>query len=154
MLSPVLRIAARLATGSTYAILGYDAVRSPGPRVDMAAPLLTSTRKVVPLPADDELLVRVNAAVQVLGGVVLKTGKLQRTAAASIVASLIPTTAAGHAFWSIEDPMARKMQRTQFHKNMAMLGGLAYAICDADRGPSSRGLASTARRILRASRPT
>ena len=37
---------------------------------------------------------------------------------------MIPTTVAGHAFWKVDDPAARKLQRIQFHKNMAMLGGL------------------------------
>ncbi|MDQ2738524.1 MAG: DoxX family membrane protein [Actinomycetota bacterium] len=128
-----LRVAARMTTGSTYAVLGLDAVRSPGPRVDMAASTLAAIRKIVPLPADDEQVVRANAAVQALAGVVLITGTAQRWAALALIASLIPTTAAGHAFWNIENPLARKMQRTQFHKNMAMLGGLLFAICDDAR---------------------
>jgi hypothetical protein len=50
----------------------------------------------------DELIVRSNAAVQAV---------------------------AGHAFGTIEDPTARKLQRVQFHKNVAMLGGLAGSRC-------------------------
>ena len=87
-----------------------------GPRVEMAGPLLSMVRKVVPIPVEDELVVRANAVVQVVGGVVLMSGRWQRLAALSIIGSLIPTTAAGHAFWSIEDPLARKIQRTQFEK--------------------------------------
>ena len=41
-----------------------------------------------------------------------------------------PTTLAGHAYWTIEDPAARKQQRIQFHKNMAMIGGLLFAVLD------------------------
>jgi len=133
MLIRSLRVAARMTTGSTYAILGLDAVRSPGPRIDMAASTLAAIRKVVPLPSEDEQIVRVNAAVQAVAGAVLVSGKAQRLAALALIASLIPTTAAGHAFWNIEDPLARKMQRTQFLKNMAMLGGLLFAICDDAR---------------------
>lgn len=43
-----------------------------------------------------------------------------------LAASLVPTTLAGHPFWTIEDPAARKVQRTQFHKNLAMIGGLLF----------------------------
>ncbi len=60
-----------------------------------------------------------------------------RLSALTLAASLVPTTLAGHAYWKIEDPAARKVQRIQFHKNMAMIGGLLFAALDAP--PSSRG---------------
>lgn len=123
-----LRPLARLLIGSTFAILGWDAASAPGPRVDAAAPTLDTLRTVVPLPKDNELLVRANGAAQAVGGALLGVGVLPRTAAAVLAASLVPTTVAGHGFWTIEDPAARKMQRVQFQKNLAMLGGLLYAI--------------------------
>lgn len=127
------RLVARVATGSSYAILGYAAAQAPGPRVEMAASTLAAVRKVVPLPADDELVVRANGAVQAVAGAVLVTGVAQRLSAAVLAASLIPTTIAGHGFWNIDDPMARKLQHVQFQKNLAMLGGLLFAISDSDR---------------------
>ncbi len=60
-----LRPAARIFTGSTYVLLGFDALRAPGARVEQAGPVLAAVRKAVPLPEDDELVVRANAAVQV-----------------------------------------------------------------------------------------
>ena len=36
----------------------------------------------------------------------------------------MPTTLAGHAFWTIHDPATRKQQLVQFIKNTAMIGGL------------------------------
>lgn len=132
MLAP-LRAAARVLTGSTYALLGFDALREPGARVDQAAAVLAGARKVIPLPADDELMVRGNAAVQVLGGTLLALGRAQRLSALALAGSLIPTTVAGHAYWTIEDPAARKLQRIQFHKNMAMIGGLLFAVLDQPR---------------------
>jgi uncharacterized membrane protein YphA (DoxX/SURF4 family) len=128
--SRLLRTAARILTGSTYVVLGLDAARTPGPRVDQAAPTLTLLRTFVPLPNDDELLVRGNAAVQMAGGTLLMLGKAQRLSALALVGSLIPTTMAGHAFWRIEDPVDRKRQQVQFQKNMAMLGGLLFAALD------------------------
>jgi putative oxidoreductase len=125
-----LLFAARMLTGTTYVLLGLDAARAPGRRVEQAASILAMVRSVVPLPVDDELVVRGNGAVQVLGGSLLMLGVAQRISALALVGSLIPTTMAGHAFWTIDDPAARKQQRVQFHKNMAMLGGLLFAMLD------------------------
>jgi uncharacterized membrane protein YphA (DoxX/SURF4 family) len=55
-----------------------------------------------------------------------------RLAALALAGSLIPTTLAGHAFWKVDDPTARKLQRIQFHKNLAMIGGLLFAVVDRD----------------------
>jgi len=129
MLAP-LRPAAHFLAGSTYALLGLDALREPGRRVDQAAPVLAAIRKWVPLPEDDELVVRGNAAVMVAGGTLLALGIAPRLSALVLAGSLIPTTLAGHSYWAVEDPVARKQQRTQFHKNMAMLGGLLLAVID------------------------
>jgi uncharacterized membrane protein YphA (DoxX/SURF4 family) len=129
MLAP-LRPAARVLTGSTYVLLGLDAFRAPGVRVEQAGPLLAAMRKWAPLPEDDELVVRGNAAVQVAAGTLLALGIAPRLSALALAGSLIPTTLAGHAYWTIEDPAARKMQRIQFHKNMAMIGGLLFAALD------------------------
>ncbi|HEX9063905.1 MAG TPA: DoxX family membrane protein [Streptosporangiaceae bacterium] len=129
LLAP-LRPAARVLTGSTYVLLGYDALREPGGRVDLASPVLTKIRSTVPLPEDDELLVRANAAVQVAAGALLALGRVQRLSALALAASLVPTTLAGHPYWTIDDPVQRKLQRIQFHKNMAMIGGLLFAVLD------------------------
>ncbi len=45
-----LRPAARIFTGSTYVLLGFDALRAPGARVEQAGPVLAAVRKAVPLP--------------------------------------------------------------------------------------------------------
>jgi uncharacterized membrane protein YphA (DoxX/SURF4 family) len=136
MLAP-LRPAARILTGSTYVLLGFDALRAPGGRVDQAAGVLAAMRKWgAPLPDDDELVVRGNATVMVVGGTLLALGKAPRLSALALAGSLIPTTLAGHAYWTIEDPAARKAQRIQFHKNLAMLGGLLLAVLDQPQNGS------------------
>ena len=81
---------------------------------------------------------RGNAAVQVVCGTMLALGRAQRLAALVLAGSLIPTTLAGHSYWAIEDPATRKIQRIQFHKNLAMIGGLLFAALDE---PSPRRLA-------------
>jgi len=130
-----LRPAARIFTGSTYVLLGFDALRAPGARVEQAGPVLAAVRKAVPLPADDELVVRANAAVQVLCGALLMAGRAPRLASLALAGSLIPTTLAGHSYWAIEDPDVRKIQRIQFHKNLAMIGGLLFSALDEPRTP-------------------
>ena len=125
-----VRGVARVLTGSTYALLGMDAFRTPGKRVNTAGPLLASVRRVAPLPEDDELLVRANAAAMVVAGTSLALGRLPRLSAAALLASMIPTTLAGHAYWTHDDPAARAQQRVQFHKNLAMIGGLLFAALD------------------------
>jgi len=125
-----LRPAARVLTGSTYILLGLDAVRAPGKRVGLAGPVLSAIRSRVPLPEDDELLVRVNAGTQVAAGGMLALGLAPRLAAAVLAASLVPTTLAGHPYWTVQDPAERAQQRIHFHKNLALIGGLLLAVLD------------------------
>ncbi|MFF0492648.1 DoxX family protein [Nocardia sp. NPDC003482] len=125
-----LRPLARLLIGSTFAVLGWDAAREPGGRVEVAAGTLAALRGVVPLPRDDEVIVRGNGVAQAVGGAMLAAGVLTRPAAAVLALSLIPTTVAGHDFWNVDEPGARKNQRVQFHKNLAMLGGLLFVVAE------------------------
>ena len=92
--------------------------------------MLAAIRKWIPLPDDDEIVVRANAAVMVAAGGLLMLGKAPRLSALALVGSLIPTTLAGHSYWEVEDPATRKIQRIQFHKNLAMIGGLLFAVLD------------------------
>lgn len=124
----LLRAAGRLLTGTTFVVLGADAARKPGGRVQQAAPTLDSIRKVIPLPKDDELLVRANGAAQAAGGALLALGRFPRISSAVIAGSMVPTTLAGHAFWKVEDPVARKQQQIQFLKNSALVGGLLLSM--------------------------
>jgi uncharacterized membrane protein YphA (DoxX/SURF4 family) len=126
-----VRALARVLTGSTYALLGADAFRAPGGRVGTAGPVLASMRRVAPLPENDEVLVRANGAAMVVAGTALALGRVPRLAAAALVASMVPTTLAGHSYWAHDDPAARAAQRIQFHKNLAMIGGLLLAVLDA-----------------------
>jgi len=128
--STVVRLAARALTGSTYAVLGLDALLSPGARVGMARQTLAAMRRVLPLPVDDEMLVRGNAAVQVVAGTTHAVGVVPRVSALLSVGSLVPTTKAGHSLWTVQDPAACTMLRVQFQKNLAMIGGLLFAPLD------------------------
>ena len=130
------RALARVLTGAVYISAGYQAARVPGGRVGKAGDTLTKIRRLIPLPVDDELIVRANGAAQLAAGTTLALGVKPRLSAAVLAASLVPTTIAGHAFWTVEDPAERRSQQLQFLKNMAMLGGLLFATIDSP--PSSR----------------
>lgn len=125
-----LRPAARLLAGSSYAVLGYEVLRKPGPGAEEAAAFLAAIRKEVPLPISDEQVVQVNGAVQAVCGLMLALGTAPRLSALVLAGSMIPTTLAGHCFWKVKDPAARKQQQIQFQKNMAMIGGLLFAALD------------------------
>lgn len=118
---------ARVLLAAPFVWLGYEAAAEPGKRVELAAAL------GVPQP---EVAVRVNGAAMVAGGTGLAAGVLPRAAAAGLVASMIPTTLAGHAFWQHDDPVARKTNRIQFLKNLGLMGGLLAAA--AASGPTDR----------------
>lgn len=129
----LLRAAGRALTGIPYMVLGYDAATEPGARVAAAAPLLDQARSVVPVPLDNDTIVRANGAAMAVGGAMVATGLGSRAGAGVIAASLIPTTFAGHGFWEIDDPMQRKMQQVQFLKNVSMLGGALVILAGAKK---------------------
>lgn len=115
----ILHVLGRVAFGAPFIVLGLDAVKEPGARVKTVEAL------GIPQP---ELVVRANGAAMVAGGAALSAGVLPRAAAAGLVLSLIPTTHAGHPFWSEADPAKRAQQRIHFMKNVGLAGGLlAYA---------------------------
>jgi putative oxidoreductase len=120
---------ATTALGLPFIWLGYEAVKDPGNRVNLA--------KTIRMP-QPEAAVRFNGAAMALGGLGLVTGVLPRPAAAGLVVSLIPTTLAGHAYWNHTDPQARKANRTQLLKNLGLIGGLLSIACSSAGGECAR----------------
>jgi uncharacterized membrane protein YphA (DoxX/SURF4 family) len=100
---------------------GADTLRNPGLRPEVVARAGLQ---------DPEKLVRINGIAQLVGGLTLATGRLPRLSALALAGSLVPTTYIGHAFWAEEDKGAMLQQRTQFLKNLSMLGGLLLAAAD------------------------
>ncbi len=141
---------ARPMLAAVFVSSGIDTLRNPGPRAAMAESLAPKLSESLPVPDDTEQLVKVNAGVQVVAGVLLATGRFPRLAAAALAGSLVPTTLAGHAFWEEEDPATRGRQQTQFLKNLGLLGGLVLAMFDTEGQPSiawrTRKAAERARR--------
>lgn len=117
----LIDIAARAALAAPFLLLGYDSAKEPGGRVIAA--------KAVGIPEEyADPAVRLNGAAMVLGGLAVATGIAPRIGAATVAATLIPTTIAGHAFWKDEDPAARMGNRIQFLKNLGLLGGMLAVV--------------------------
>ncbi|GAB2657983.1 DoxX family protein [Gordonia jinhuaensis] len=137
----LIRRVARPMLASLFVVSGFDAVRSPAKRAEKAGPVIADVTSKLPpdiaalLPDNPETLVRVNGAIHLGAGLTLAVGKFPRLSAAVLAATLVPTTAAGHDFWNESDPAMRSMQRTQFYKNLSLLGGLLIAAVDTEGKP-------------------
>ena len=86
---------------------------------------------------------------QIAGGLTLATGRAPRLSAALLAATLVPTTAAAHRFWEIDDKEERTQQQMHFFKNVSLFGGLVIAAGDTDGRP---GVAWRARRAAKDAR--
>jgi uncharacterized membrane protein YphA (DoxX/SURF4 family) len=69
-------------------------------------------------------------------GTALALGLWPRLAAGVLAGTIVPTTLAGHPYWELEDPAARRQQRIHFFKNLGLLGG-ALLVC-AEQPPRRR----------------
>jgi uncharacterized membrane protein YphA (DoxX/SURF4 family) len=118
-----------------FVVGGLDQLKHPGAKADTARPLVEKLAPAVGLPDDTELLVRANGAAMVGAGALLALGRLPRIASTVLAATLVPTTVAAHSFWNEQDPKVRAQQRTQFLKNLGLLGGLLLAAVDTEGRP-------------------
>ncbi|MFD6677423.1 DoxX family membrane protein [Rhodococcus zopfii] len=138
----ILRRIARPMLASIFIAGGIDALRNPSGKAGAAQPGLDQALAMLPnsvtdrIPDNPEMLVRINAGVQVGAGALLAVGKAPRAASLVLAGTLVPTTVAGHDFWNVDDPSTRAMQRTQFLKNVSLLGGLLIAAADTEGKPS------------------
>ncbi|HLS61823.1 MAG TPA: DoxX family protein [Ruania sp.] len=119
----VLHIVGRIGLAVPFVVLGYVTAAAPGDRVRAAE------RLGLPQP---ELIVRANGAAMVTGGTALALGIVPRAAATGLVASLLPTTVAGHPFWETADPAVRDARKIQFLKNVGLIGALLVYLARDD----------------------
>jgi uncharacterized membrane protein YphA (DoxX/SURF4 family) len=153
-----VRTAARALLSGIFVVSGARAMANPEQLVPQAKRV---TDRITPwleridsrLPSDGRALVQLNGVAQVVGGVLLATGRLTRPAAAMLAGSLVPTTVAGHSFWTVDDRTDRQAQQIHFLKNLGLLGGLLLAAADTEGRPGLRWRTSHAmdggRRSLR-----
>jgi uncharacterized membrane protein YphA (DoxX/SURF4 family) len=131
------RTIARPLLAATFIYGGWDAFRDPGAKVKKAEPVVLPIAEKFPiLPQDAEQLVRINGVVMVGAGTLMALGKFRRLAALALIASILPTTYAGHRFWEEEDEATRAQQRIHFLKNLGLLGGLILEALDTEGSPS------------------
>ena len=123
-----LRAAGRAALAVMFVTGGADALLNPEPRAPRAAEL--------GVPLEPQLAVQVNGATMLVAGLALALGVRPRLAAAALAGTLVPTTLAGHPYWRLTDPAARRQQRTHFFKNLGLFGGALLVV--AERPPRRR----------------
>jgi uncharacterized membrane protein YphA (DoxX/SURF4 family) len=135
----VVERAGRVALGWVFVQAGTDVLRDPSVPTAKAAPVLAALRSVAPvdLPAD-EVLVRANAAAQVIAGSGVILGVLPRLSALVLLGSLGPTTAGGHRFWEFDPGAERNTQRNHFLKNISIAGGLLHVLTTPRRREDDR----------------
>ena len=148
-----IRLIARPMLASMFVAGGIDALTHAASKVPKAAKVTeqvpTLAERIapgLPVPTDPATLIRINGGVQVLAGLALATGRLPRLSSLVLAATLVPTTYAGHPFWEEKEQATRSAQRTQFFKNVSMMGGLLLAGVDTEGKP---GVAWRARRAAR-----
>ena len=120
---------------------GIDALRSPKPAADAARPTLEGLSKLpdpvgTNVPSNAETVARVNAAVQIGGGLLLASGKLPRLASAALAFTVVPGSLGGHTFWSETDPQRKADERRAFLTDVSLIGGLIIAAVDTEGRPS------------------
>jgi uncharacterized membrane protein YphA (DoxX/SURF4 family) len=120
---------------------GIDALRSPKSAADAARPTLEGLSKLpdpvgTNVPSNADTVARINAAVQIGGGLLLATGKLPRVASAALALTVVPGSLGGHTFWSETDPQRKADKRRAFLTDVSLIGGLLIAAVDTEGKPS------------------
>jgi uncharacterized membrane protein YphA (DoxX/SURF4 family) len=137
----LIRRIARPMLSAAFISRGIDALRSPKPAADAARPTLEGLSKLpdpvgTNVPSNAETVARVNAAVQIGGGLLLATGKLPRVASAALALTVVPGSLGGHKFWNETDPQRKADERRAFLTDVSLIGGLIIAAVDTEGKPS------------------
>src|SRR5262249_22344436 len=69
------------------------------------------------------ILVPLAGLLALVGGLCVLLGYQTRVGAWLLVLFLVPVTLVMHNFWAVHEPAAAQLQRIQFLKNLAILGG-------------------------------
>lgn len=146
---------------SIFVVSGVKNLIDPDSKVDTAKRVTDRVGPVLErtdprLPSEARELVRLKAGVDVVAGLLLGTGHLTRPAAAALAVNLVPTTLAGHSFWTMPKE-ERAVHQTQFLKNLGLLGGLLLAAADTQGRPglayrTSHAVGRSQREVRRAVR--
>lgn len=137
----LLRRIARPLLSAVFIGQGVETLRNPATSAESAEPAIAVLRQLpdpvgTKVPADPQTAARINAAVQVGGGLLLATGKMPRIASAALAFTVIPGSLGGHLFWSEPDPQRKAEKRRGMLTDLSLLGGLIIASADTEGKPS------------------
>lgn len=137
----VLRRIARPLLSVAFIGQGVNSLLNPKSAAQAAAPAVDGLHSLPDplgssIPSDPETVARINAAVQVGGGLLLATGKLPRIASAALALTVLPANLGTHSFWNEPDPELKGQKRQQFLTDLSLLGGLLIASADTAGKPS------------------
>jgi putative oxidoreductase len=82
------------------------------------------------------IAVPLSGVLALIGGLSVLLGYRARVGAWLLILFMVPVTVSMHAFWSVDDPMARRMEMVMFMKNLAIVGGAVF-IAHFGAGPLS-----------------
>jgi len=137
----LIRRVARPLLSAAFIGQGVETLRNPKVTLDAAQTAVTALQTLPDpvgnkIPSDPETVARINAAVQVGGGLLLATGKLPRIASAALAFTVVPGSLGGHLFWNESDPELKVQKRRDLLTDLSLLGGLIIAAADTAGKPS------------------
>jgi uncharacterized membrane protein YphA (DoxX/SURF4 family)/vacuolar-type H+-ATPase subunit H len=137
----LIRRIARPLLSAVFIGQGVETLRNPKVTLEATEPTIAALRTLPePLgdkvPSNPETAARINAAVQVGGGLLLATGKLPRIASAALAFTVIPGSLGAHLFWNESDPERKAQKRRDLLTDLSLLGGLMIAAADTAGKPS------------------
>ncbi|MGA8328122.1 MAG: DoxX family membrane protein [Mycobacterium sp.] len=137
----LIRRIARPLLSAVFIGQGIETLRNPSVTLEATEPTMAALRNLPEpygdkVPSNPETAARINAAVQVSGGLLLATGKLPRIASAALAFTVIPGSLGGHLFWTEKDPERKVQQRRALLTDLSLLGGLIIAAADTAGKPS------------------
>lgn len=92
--------------------------------------------KGVPAP---RLAVVVSGILLLVAGLSILTGFQPTIGVAALVLFFLPVTFTMHAFWKVQDPMARLSERMNFTKNLTLMGSALMFLAIPQPWPFSLG---------------
>jgi putative oxidoreductase len=87
----------------------------------MDAFITSLVRRGVPYPT---VLGWIGAPLEFFGGLALLLGAWMRCATIAMIVFTVVATLIGHRYWEIAEPVARRIQQSNFAKNITIIGGL------------------------------
>jgi uncharacterized membrane protein YphA (DoxX/SURF4 family) len=137
----LIRRIARPLLSAVFIGQGAETLWNPKVAAKAAEPTMAALRTLpdpvaTKVPGNPETGARINAAIQVAGGVLLATGKMPRVASAVLAVTVIPGSLGAHLFWKETDPERKAQKRRDFLTDLSLLGGLVIASADTAGRPS------------------